>query len=56
MLSQPLSPRKAADSSIIDKRCRTALAFLMMQGQKLLSLRWRSLLEHSSDVVVTMFA
>jgi len=56
MLSQPFAPRKAADSSIMDEHCRTALVFSMMAGQKSLTLHCCSFLGHSSDVVVTMFA
>ena len=38
MLSQHVLPRKAADSAIMDLRCRTAIAVSMMQGQKSLTL------------------
>jgi len=55
MLSQPFSPRKAADSLIMASCRSTAFAFAMMQSQKLLSLHSRSFLGHSSDVVATIF-
>jgi len=56
MLSQQFSPRKVADSSMMDNPYHTALAFSMMQGQKSLTLHGRSFLGYSSDVVVTMIA
>jgi len=55
MLSQPFSHRKAADSLMIVQSRHAALAFAMMQGEKPLTLRWRSYLGHSPDVVATMF-
>jgi len=54
MMSQPFPRRKVADSSMIVQCRHTAFALSMMQGQKLLRLRWRSYSEHSPDVVATM--
>jgi hypothetical protein len=56
MLSQHVLPTKAAYSAIIDSRCHTALACSMMQGQKSLTLSWRSFLGHRSNVVAMSFA
>jgi len=42
MLSQHVLPRKAADSAIMDARCHTATGFSMMQGQKSLTLIFRT--------------
>jgi len=55
ILLQPLSRRKAADSSMIVQCRYSALAFSMMQGQKPLTIRWPSYLGHSPEVVATMF-
>jgi len=56
MLSQYGLPRKATASAIMDSHCRTALAFSMMQDQKLLTLRWRPVLGYRSNLVATSFA
>ena len=55
MLSQPFSCRKVADSSMIVQCHHEARAFSMMQGEKPLTLHWRSYLGHSPNVVATMF-
>jgi len=56
MLPQEFLPSKAADSSIMEKCWYTAPWFSIMQGLKLLKLRWRSLLGHSYDVVDSIIA
>jgi len=66
MLSEPFSRRKAANSSMTVQCRHAALAFSMMQGQKPLMLRWRSIddplvlhwrsyLGHSPNVDASMF-
>ena len=55
MSSQPFSHREAANSSIIVQCRHAALVIFMMQGQKSLTLHWRSCLGHSPDVGTTMF-
>jgi len=54
MLLQEDLPRKAADSMIMASRRRTALAISKMQGQKSLTLCWRSFLGHSRNVATTI--
>jgi len=54
MLLQEILPRKAADSTIMEWRRRTAHAYSMMQGQKSLTLCWRWLLGHSRNVATTI--
>jgi len=56
MSSQQFLPRKAANSSIMGKRRRTALAVSHTEGQKWLMLSCRSFSGHSSDDVTTIFA
>jgi len=54
MILQRISRRKAANSWMIVQCRHAALAFSIMQGQKLLTLCWRSYLGHSPNVVATM--
>jgi len=56
MMLKAFLPRKAVASSIVAQSRRTGFEFSMMDGQKSLTLRGRSFLGHSSDVVSTVFA
>jgi len=56
MWSHPFLPRKAADNVIMASCRRTALGFSKIEGPKSLTLRSRSFLGHSRDVVATVSA
>ena len=56
MLSQPLVPRKDADSSIMNYCRHTAFGVSTMEHQQSLTLHSHSCSGHSTDGVATMFA
>jgi len=56
MWSQVFLPREAADCTMMDKSHHTAPLFSMMDGLKLLMLRWYLFLRHNYDVVESIVA